>query len=427
MCPTQAPQELLVAVKNLDTQQRQQIQAKQSHAERKLKDVVKLIVEPETAEDLGAEISKSAAGLVRGSCSSKSYALIIFDGKLLCESGTQTKYRPAPTRLPQVTKLLSGVLAARQVAGEMTEGDLIIAADGGKGKDFEDKVEKVVSAVQHTTTKQVINYTCESAEKRMERDHGGMLELMETILIIGKTAPTVVKRSRKNFPGQSTRSKWLGPVDYPDWDDTTATWHLNFKTKKALYGAHNRPRPGQECPVEHDPATRITSLTKVPVFYQEFPASIPEEFVHTFKGCTVIDLTPGQGHWAMASLRSRIPYVGVCFTEDMVQLLYGHLINRTLQAMLDEKDDLYDVVLKNLAKAGAEAPSEPPNDDGDKTVKRGRGRGRGRGRAGRGRGAVGGVDARAALLARLKASQDVQPGDQADEDEEEDGDGEEVE
>ena len=58
--------------------------------------------------------------------------------------------------------------------------------------------------------------------------------------------------------------------------------------------------------------------------------------------------------------------------------------------------------------------------------KKGKGRGRGRGRAGRGR-AVGGVDARAALLARLKASQDAQPGDQADEDEEEDGDGEEVE
>ena len=77
---SQAPQELLVAVKNLDAQRRQQTETKQSHAERKLKDVVKLIAEPETAEDLGAEVAQSAAGRVRGSCASKSYALIIFDG-----------------------------------------------------------------------------------------------------------------------------------------------------------------------------------------------------------------------------------------------------------------------------------------------------------------------------------------------------------
>ena len=107
-----------------------------------------------------------------------------------------------------------------------------------------------------------------------------------------------------------------------------------------------------------------------------------------------------------------------------MHLLYDHFINRTLQAMLDEKDELYDVVLKNLAKAGAEAPtSEPHNDDGDPSGVRGnggKGRGRGRGRAGR---AVGGVDARAALLARLKAAQDAPSGGHDDEDEEEDGDG----
>ena len=241
----QAPQELLVAVKNLDTQQRQQIEAKQSHAERKLKDVVKLIAEPETAEELGAEIARSAAGMVRGSTALKTYALIVFDGKLLCESGTQTKYRPVPTRQPQVNKLLSAVLAARADSGQMADGDLIIASDGGKGKDFEDKIEKVLSAVQHTTTKHIISYTCESAEKRMERDHGGMLELMETVHIVGKTPPTL----SSSGPGRISQ---VSPRGANGWDQQTTQigqTHLQLGTSLSKPRRHcmaHRTDPGRE-------------------------------------------------------------------------------------------------------------------------------------------------------------------------------------
>ena len=50
-------------------------------------------------------------------------------------------------------------------------------------------------------------------------------------------------------------------------------------------------------------------------------------------------------------------------------MLYQRLVKRTLSAMLDEKDELYDLTLKNLAKAGTlndEAQAvETPTDQGE--------------------------------------------------------------
>ena len=77
----------------------------------------------------------------------------------------------------------------------------------------------------------------------MERDHGRVLELMETALMVSKSPLSVIKRPKKHLPGQSTRGNWLGLVDFASWTDADKTWHLPFKTKKQLYGTTNRPLP----------------------------------------------------------------------------------------------------------------------------------------------------------------------------------------
>ena len=76
----------------------------------------------------------------------------------------------------------------------------IVAPDATKGKDWEDKVEKCIGTAKHTRSQKFISYTHNSAEERMERDHGRVLELMETALMVSKSPLSVIKRGQLAGP-----------------------------------------------------------------------------------------------------------------------------------------------------------------------------------------------------------------------------------
>ena len=164
-------------------------------------------------------------------------------------------------------------MSSRDEFPELHEGDAIVAPDACKGKDWEDKIEKCMGSAVHMVNRHFIPYTHNSAEDRMQRDLGHVLDLMETALVISKSELSVIKRSRKHLSGQSARSNWLGPVDFASWTDTDKTWHLPFKTKKEIYGATNRPFPGGQCKVHHVQDERITNTLMVPAFSTSSPQS----------------------------------------------------------------------------------------------------------------------------------------------------------
>lgn len=141
-----------------------------------------------------------------------------------------------------------------------------------------------------------------------------------------------------------------------------------------------------------------------PVFHHAIPSVLAEEILHDFGLAGVLDLMPGDGKFAMASIRKRIPYVGLVFNDAHRVYLQQHLEALVFRAMQNETDELYSPGLASFlanraatSSGGAqanEAPSQP-----------GAGRG-GRGRGGRGRGGI-----------RKKAiDMDIDEGDDHDED-----------
>ena len=126
----------------LDIEQHMQIQTKRSAAERRVRDIVKLVVEPDSADELAALIKKSEAAKVQPPPNNKSYKLVILDAKLICESGTQSKYRLPPTRMSQLSALIHSAIASGLDAPQLDKGTLFLLPDGGKGKGWETRLRR---------------------------------------------------------------------------------------------------------------------------------------------------------------------------------------------------------------------------------------------------------------------------------------------
>ncbi|CAK0836438.1 unnamed protein product [Prorocentrum cordatum] len=309
-------------------------------AERRMRSNVKLVAAT-SQEEIAQSIKASEAGQAMGK--GKSYVAIVIDAKTLCESGTQGKYRLGPSRPHHLSKLLGAVVNAR-ATGEKTPSlpanDIIVAPDGSKGQDWEDKIVKALSPMKLEVTKRYAMFSQESLEKRLNRMHGNhTLEQMETVLLLSSEMPIFKIGPRKLSPKATTRGN------------------------KAMYSTENLPLPGGNCGVEHkkDKATKASDL--VPAFWHEGPPALATEVAHLLQATSIIDLTPGSGHWAMYAVRKQIPYLGVCFTDAHVELLYSKLRSRILSAAMDANDlDLYDVNLSSLVTSTRKDATTPTKD-----------------------------------------------------------------
>ena len=180
------------------TMEERDIDIAKSHArlaERRLRSFVKLV--PATDQDeLTAAIKQSPANEARGK--GKSFVAIVLDAKTLCESGSQGKWRMPPTRPSDLKKLLGAVVAARgqQIEDRMhlPDNDIIIAPDGAKGQDWEDKVVRALSPMMVEMTRLYAIYTQESLEKRMDRLREVTLEQVENIIMLSNSVPCLVSR-----------------------------------------------------------------------------------------------------------------------------------------------------------------------------------------------------------------------------------------
>ena len=336
-------------------------------ADRRLKAYVKL-APSEKMEDMAAELKKSAAG--QAVASGKKHVAIVIDAKLICESGCQGKYRPPPVRPSHLSRLLGAVLAVRSTAPAeespvLGPNDIIIAPDGAKGKDWEEKLMKSLLPWKPEVMYQFVVYTQESLSQRFERMHSSKpLEQMETVLYLGSRYPTFRYAPRKLAPKQSTRGNVLGPLDKPSLADSDSTWQVQWGDKKEMYGANNLPlpggaNPGKETKADQDSKTPTKKTDIVPAFYHEGPAALATELAHTVDAMAIIDLTPGSGHWALEAVRLKVPYIGFAFTEKHVAMLYAKLRSRLLTMMLDANDsELYNAQLSALVVANRKQSPE---------------------------------------------------------------------
>ena len=166
-------------------------------AERRVGSFINLIVDSDDADVLSSAFKGTAAAAIRGDVEAKRYVAVVVDAKLLCESGSQAKYRLPPTRSHQIKRLIEAYLSSR-VDGDLDEGDVLVGIDGGKGSDWgERNLRKVLPAKKYGNTQHMVIYTFESVASRQERASKNPVQLMETVSFIHPTMDLNLKAQKQ--------------------------------------------------------------------------------------------------------------------------------------------------------------------------------------------------------------------------------------
>ena len=150
-------------------------------AERRVGSFINLVVDSDDADVLSSALKGTLAATTRGDVESRRYVAVIVDAKLLCESGSQAKYRLPPTRPHQVKRLIDAFLSTR-ADGDLDDADVLVGIDGGKGGDWDEKTfRKLLPAKKYGSTKHLVIYTFDSVASRQERASKNPVQLTETV------------------------------------------------------------------------------------------------------------------------------------------------------------------------------------------------------------------------------------------------------
>jgi len=210
---------------------------------------------------------------------------------------------------------------------------MFVDESGGKGKQMKKEVRKL-----H------VLYSEETFRDRTACARGPYHQL-ESVTVVTRNNFDFpeVKRNKFTLLSSTNRGDAVGAMCWHPWNKS---WAEKSAVKKQILGP-NRVDVGGAGPENVPPMPTNTEGNEVVLWHcmsEDYYVMLLEDW--PIAG--TIDLSPGQGLNALAHLRSRIPYLGVCFTPKHVDLLYERLYNRAFAAMLTEADSLYDPALANL-------------------------------------------------------------------------------
>ena len=98
-----------------------------------------------------------------------------------------------------------------------------------------------------------------------------------------------------------------------------------------------------------------------PVFMHALHHNFHEELLHSFAITAQVDATPGAGDAALACVKARVPYVGICLTQTHEEKLMQRLLWLAFNEMQKEDSPMTDPALRKLLGGLAAAPAaEPP-------------------------------------------------------------------
>lgn len=212
-----------------------------------------------------------------------------------------------------------------------------------------------------------LHYEEDSVSKRKAVNRGfGAMNQVETLITFSESVVKIPKKNRLHTGG-SNLGNLIGPIGLTPFDSSDV-WKLTPASKKKLLGQVGKILVGGACPAEDgasaNPKPTFENGTTEPVMWWSSPVKLYEEFLHSFCLKAVIDLTAGDGHFALACLREKKPYVGVVFGECHRDMLYARLVRQVFKEMRKEDSPLYQAAL-----AGVLDPLEAET-EGAKTKKR---------------------------------------------------------
>ena len=207
----------------------------------------------------------------------------------------------------------------------------------------------------------------------------GDLHLIEHMYIVASKTMELPEQPRTmyNLVSKTTRGDTSGPILFKSW---TEIWKATVQDKRAIYGASNRVAIGGSGPDADASAANRKSLTDLePIVLHSMPVEFYFVMFQEVPPAAVIDLTPGDGSMAVASLLSKVPYLGVGFTQRHADGLLEHVQATIFAEMCKETSKLYDPSLakvlasiekkKTLDKTAVKQPEDPKNSKDPKETK----------------------------------------------------------
>ena len=177
-----------------------------------------------------------------------------------------------------------------------------------------------------------------------------------------------VKRSI--YPGSSS-GDLVGPINVEKFSDRL--WQVTEAEKKKYYGSfriavggptETSPQESAKRPqykrseLARKPEGQDESIAFEPMAYSGAPPEFYKDLFHVWAPRAILDFTACDLTPAFIAIESKLPYLGVMYTEDHMVAGYKHLSQLVFEAMCDESSPLHDAKLSALVRK-----NEKPNDE----------------------------------------------------------------
>ena len=167
-------------------------------------------------------------------------------------------------------------------------------------------------------------------------------------------------RNRLHVKRTTTAGNSIGPMRLADLTDAHATWQATYKQKKGLYGDNARilpsGRPDEDATMTKSGEKRAPQVRKdgdvEPVTYHGIKHEMWEELMHQAGSQgrlkVIVDLTPLDPTLAMVAHAWKVPYIGICLTEEHRDALRRELTRRVFQLFTNQKSKHYNSEVADL-------------------------------------------------------------------------------
>jgi len=201
--------------------------------------------------------------------------------------------------------------------------------------------ETTSKTMEKTKLKVTIFYTPASQTARTGQKSMYSTTQQEGLLMVSKKMLVFDERERAAFPGSSNWASYIGPVAMAPVE---SLWHVTVKEKQEAYGPFIAQAGGKSPPAGEHLKVR-NEFDKEPMCWHSSSVLLYDALIADYTPKAIIDLTATDGLLAVAALRAKVPYLGVCPTTYHATLLREHLVKEVYEQFQKEAEPLHEPAL----------------------------------------------------------------------------------
>lgn len=314
--------ELRRKIERLSADEEDELTKYENEAQEKVRELVKLIVEPSSDHTLKTTLETTPLMKSRPG----KWNLIWYDVKLSGEATNQPAFRVPPLKTDRLRRVITGMGLIRGNETEISDQDVYGILDGGRHGNASAIINQFAlpggKPMKRNVRTVYIAYSEESMQERCQISRG-LADQMEFLHLVTAGGLLLTKLPRKHFGGTNT-GNFLGPLSLQPLREQ---WQLTLGEKVKLYGfSRQAVEKERDEPPEH---VRQSSDIEPATYWGSTCEFYDEVLLNYHVGC-VLDATACCSNFAMSCIENNVPYIGLVRTEDHLRLLTKRLASEVL-------------------------------------------------------------------------------------------------